>query len=243
MSSIDPVDAAAALAEPSRRGMFEFIRRQRRPVTRDQAAASVGISRKLAAFHLDKLVEAGLLTARYASPDAVRKPGRTPKVYEPAGSGVWVSIPRRDHRVLADTLVDAVLTQHPDEQVGEAAARVARARGERLGAAERDSARPGRLGAERALALAAAILERDGYEPEPVAATRVRLRNCPYDPLAAKAPDLVCGINHAYISGLLSGLHAERATAVLKPQAGECCVELRPAAAHDAAAPELAAAD
>ena len=33
-------------------------------MSREEAAAHVGISRKLAAFHLDRLVEAGLLVAR-----------------------------------------------------------------------------------------------------------------------------------------------------------------------------------
>ena len=57
----DPaIKAVAALSDDTRRGMYVFIRAARQPVTRDEAAASVGISRKLAAFHLDKLVDAGL---------------------------------------------------------------------------------------------------------------------------------------------------------------------------------------
>ena len=55
----------------------------------------------------------------------------------------------------------------------------------------------------------------------------VRLRNCPFRPLAAKAPHLVCGMNHAYLAGLLSGMEIEVARAYLAPQEGECCVELR----------------
>ena len=54
------IRAVAALDDEFRRGMYAFIRKARRPVTREEAAASVGISRKLAAFHLDKLVEADL---------------------------------------------------------------------------------------------------------------------------------------------------------------------------------------
>ena len=41
------------------------------PAGRDQAAAATGISRTLAAYHLDKLVKAGLLSAvTPARPDA-----------------------------------------------------------------------------------------------------------------------------------------------------------------------------
>jgi predicted ArsR family transcriptional regulator len=54
----------------------------------------------------------------------------------------------------------------------------------------------------------------------------LRLRNCPLAPLAAKAPQLVCGINHAFLTGFLDTLQASTLTAVLAPRAGWCCVEL-----------------
>ncbi|HET9140843.1 MAG TPA: transcriptional regulator, partial [Actinophytocola sp.] len=69
-----------------------------------------------------------------------------------------------------------------------------------------------------------------GFEPTRPTPTCVRLRNCPFHPLAAKAPELVCGINHAYLGGFLAGLHATTVDAVLAPRPGECCVELRPSA-------------
>jgi hypothetical protein len=47
-----PMAAIALLADQLRQ---RFVRAQPTPVTRDQPAAAVGISRKLAAFHLDKL--------------------------------------------------------------------------------------------------------------------------------------------------------------------------------------------
>jgi hypothetical protein len=59
------------------------------------------------------------------------------------------------------------------------------------------------------------------------ASASLRLRNCPFQPLAARASDLVCGINHAFLTGFLDGLGASAIQAVLEPQAGECCVELR----------------
>jgi predicted ArsR family transcriptional regulator len=226
----DPaIRAVAALEDQLRRGMYAFIRRTRRPVTRDEAAASVGISRKLAAFHLDKLVDAGVLRAGYAPVDGVRKVGRTPKVYEPSELDIQVSIPQRQHDLLADILVDAVLTHDQAETARGAAVRAAHDHGQRLGAAEREQARPGRLGAERALSLTLGLLRRHGFEPAREKTTCVRLRNCPFHPLAAKAPDLVCGINHAFLAGVLKGLDTEAVEAVLDPRAGECCVELRSA--------------
>jgi predicted ArsR family transcriptional regulator len=223
------IRAVAALEDELRRGMYGFIRRERRPVTRDEAAESVGISRKLAAFHLDKLVDAGVLRTRYQAGGRTRKVGRAPKVYEPSGLDIRISIPQRQHEILADILLGAVLTEGQAERAREAALRVAAERGRDIGAAQREQARPGRLGAERALTLAAALLERYGFEPARETATCLRLRNCPFHPLAARASELVCGMNQAFLSGLLAGLGAAAVEAVLDPRPGECCVELRSA--------------
>jgi predicted ArsR family transcriptional regulator len=218
--------AAAALNDDLRRQMYAHIRQARRPVSREEAAKSAGISRKLAAFHLDKLVEVGLLRAHYEPVDRTRKVGRAPKLYEPSNAGLQISIPTRKHDLLAGILLDALLVDDHDKTGVEAAAEVARQRGAELGSAESERARPGRLGAERALTLAAAALSRYGFEPERATPTRLRMRNCPFHPLAGRTPQLVCGINHAFFTGFLDALGASTVTAVLAPRAGECCVEL-----------------
>ncbi|MFF4015010.1 helix-turn-helix transcriptional regulator [Streptomyces sp. NPDC001843] len=222
------IDSVSALSEESRRRMFLFIRRARRAVTRDEAAASVGISRKLAAFHLEKLVDAGLLRARYGTPGGIRKVGRQPKVYEPTDAQITVSIPDRRHELLADLLLDAVLTEGADENAAQAAVRTAEQRGRRMGEAARQEIRPGRLGPERGLTACERLLDQYGYEPVREAPTRLRLRNCPFHPLAAKAPDLVCGMNRAFLCGYLDGLQVKGVEAVLAPEPGECCVLLAP---------------
>lgn len=218
--------AAAALSDELRRQMYAYIRQARLPVSREEAAERVGISRKLAAFHLDKLVEVGLLRAHYEPVDGIRKVGRAPKLYEPTDAELRISIPIREHDLLADILVHALLAEDENKAGRETAIQVARRRGAALGAAESKRARPGRLGAERGLTLAAETLGRHGFEPDRISPTRLRLRNCPFHPLAAKAPQLVCRINHAFLSGFLDALGASSITAVLAPRAGECCVEL-----------------
>ncbi|MGW7408615.1 helix-turn-helix transcriptional regulator [Streptomyces sp. NPDC054833] len=227
------IDSVSVLSEDSRRRMFTFIRRARRAVTRDEAAASVGISRKLAAFHLDKLVEAGLLRARYGTPGGIRKVGRQPKVYEPTDAQISVSIPERRHELLADLLLDAVLTERADESAAQAAVRAAEQRGRRMGEAAREETRPGRLGPERGLTACERLLDGYGYEPVRETPTHLRLRNCPFHPLAAKAPDLVCGMNQAFLSGYLNGLEVKGLQAVPAPEPGECCVLLGPSGADD----------
>jgi predicted ArsR family transcriptional regulator len=240
-SDASTIAAVAVLADDLRRRMYAFIRRSGRPVTREEAAASVGISRKLAAFHLDKLVTAGLLQTGYANPTGIRRVGRTPKVYEPTDVEVQVSIPQREHGVLADILLEAVLTEADSESARQAALRVAADRGRLLGESERTQIRRGRLGAERALTCAGEVLERHGFEPARHTPTLVRLRNCPFHPLAAKAPDLVCAINHAFLAGFLNGLGATTVQATLAPSPGACCVELSAeSAVSDAITPPVA---
>lgn len=216
--------AVAALCDPFRRRLYRLIRRSRVPVNREQAAASVGISRKLAAFHLDKLVEVGLLRATHEPVGQVRKVGRTPKIYRPTQAVVRISIPENQHDLLAEILLDAVINQRPDESARQAALRLATQRGEDLGSAERTRVRPGRLGAERALTLTEDVLSRHGFEPARDDLTTLRLRNCPFHPLAAKEPELVCAISHAFLSGFLHGLQATTVQAVLAPHPPECCV-------------------
>lgn len=233
------IRAVAALDDDLRRGMYSFIRAARRPVTRDEAAASVGISRKLAAFHLDKLVAAGLLEASYAR---VGRVGRAPKVYQPTSADIRVAIPQRQHDVLAAVLLDAVV----NEEAHAAAIQSARCRGETLGGRERPgntqpdegnsqasemtargASRPGRLGAERALTLAQDVLAQHGFEPSRESPTCLRLRNCPFHPLTQQSPALVCAINQAFLAGFLDGLGVSTVQAELAPTAGECCVVLR----------------
>ncbi|MBP2331075.1 putative ArsR family transcriptional regulator [Kibdelosporangium banguiense] len=222
----DGIKAIAALDDELRRGMYAFIRTAGRPVTRDEAAESVGISRKLAAFHLDKLVAAGLLQARYQRAGRV---GRAPKVYEPAEADIQVAIPQRQHGLLAEVLLDAVVTH----DAGEAAMRAASRRGKHLGAQERERVKLGRLGAERALTVTEGILAQQGFEVNRESPTCVRLRDCPFHPVTAQAPDLVCKINQAYLAGFLDGLEAPTVQAVLERVPGACCVCLRAAQSGD----------
>lgn len=216
----------ATLDDDVRARLFDFVRAAPGPVTREMAADAVGVSRKLAAFHLDKLVAAELLQSRIQAIGAPRV-GRTPKVYEPSGAEVRVAVPQRELGVLAEVLVDAVLTERSDERAEQTALRVAHERGVAIGEEERERVRPGRVGTERALGLAAVVLEGYGFEPVREA-DNVRLRNCPFHPLAVRAPELVCGLNHRFLCGLLEGLHADAVTeATLAPTSGQCCVVLR----------------
>jgi predicted ArsR family transcriptional regulator len=219
--------AVAALADPSRRALYALVSESAAPVTREEAAETLGISRKLAAFHLDKLVEAGLLAADYPAGSRMRSLGRNPKAYRRSELQVQISIPERRPAALAQLLVDGITTAQPGEPARAAVLRAGEDAGRALGSAVRATARPGRLGAERALTLAATALREQGYQPRRESPTCLRLTNCPFQPLATLATDLVCALNHRMITGLVTGLQPGVATAVLAPQPGHCCVELR----------------
>jgi predicted ArsR family transcriptional regulator len=221
------IRAVSTLGEGHRRRLYEFIRSARQPVSRDEAASAVGISTKLAAFHLDKLTEAGLLRHRFVR-RADSGVGRRPKMYEPAEMTFTVSIPARSHDLLAEILVEAVLSEAKHPTAAAAAQHAAHRRGLEVGGAAREKFHPGRLGAERSLTFTGDILAELGFEPGRVGPRCVRLRNCPFHPLAEQAPALVCGLNRAFVSGVIEGLGANTIEAVLEPAAGECCVELRP---------------
>jgi predicted ArsR family transcriptional regulator len=221
------VAAIATLDDDVRNALYVFVRAADGPVTRESAAAAVAISRKLAAFHLDKLVDAGLLVSRIEAVGAPRV-GRTPKVYEPTARDITVHVPPREPEVLAEILVEAVLAERADERASQAVMRIAREHGVRIGAAERERVRPGRVGVERALRLAGDVLEQHGFEPAREG-DGLRLRNCPFHPHASAAPELVCGLNHAFLCGVLDGLQASTALqATMVPRTGACCVELHP---------------
>ncbi len=137
MTGPDPrgdLAVAALLTDELRARLYRLVR-DRHPLSRDEAAAAVGISRGLAAFHLDKLVAAGLLRAHSQVPaGGPARVGRRPKVYEPSDLELRITIPERHYELVGELLVDAVAQATPDESPLAAATRIATARGEQLGA-------------------------------------------------------------------------------------------------------------
>jgi len=209
----------AALVDPVRRALYDHVRRERRPVTREEAARAVDISRNLAAFHLDKLVEVGVLHARYEAPTTRRRGrGRTPKVYEASADGLALTVPQRHYELVAAILADAIATDPTDART--AAHRHAAALGQALGAASvRASGQP--------IDRAVRALTDLGYEP---CADRgdIVLDNCPFHALASRQTALICGINVEFVAGLLAGLGCAALRAELRPRPGGCCVCIRP---------------
>ena len=232
-------EALGALEDGLRRKLYVFVRSQGRPVTRDEAASAVGISRKLAAFHLDKLAARGLLAYSYARPPGRggRGAGRSSKYYEPSPRQIDVTIPERRYDLIGSVMLRALRTQHESERGEESARRSAADAGREIGVAERRRLGIPRPGAERAMAVSTGVLEDTGYEPYRDGEGSVRLRNCPFHALAEEDRDLVCSMNQCLVEGVVRGLGNQTVDVVLDPILGQCCVRLSmpsPAARNEA---------
>jgi predicted ArsR family transcriptional regulator len=228
MEDREQVLAVAALGDDTRHALYGFVRDAGRPVTREEAARRVRISTKLAAFHLDKLVERRLLqTARRAPAGVLRRVGRAPKTYTVSDLQVDLTLPPRRYDLAGEILVDTLVKAEQDPGApGEVARQTAWQRGYDLGAGARSARQGSRTGPERAMARAEAWLGEHGYEPAEDDQGGLTLRNCPFHGLVERAPELVCGINAALIDGMLRGLGNQTVRAELRPAPGRCCVRI-----------------
>lgn len=220
------VSTVSVLSDDVRRRLYFHVRAATEPVTRDEAAAAAGISRKLAAFHLEKLVDSGLLRVISDRPARLARPGRSPKFYWPSDAEIMLSIPPRQYELMAAVLLAGIKLGGPEAR--ESALKAAFERGRDIGAKVRGVLRPGKLGLERAARLTMQALTEQGFEPEMTnegGRTQILSRNCPFHRLLAEDRLMVCTLNCSLISGVLSGLDTEILDATLIPRDdGHCCV-------------------
>src|SRR5262245_46287220 len=162
----DPFAGIAALAEPVRRDLYRYVVAQPTPVTREDAATGTGVPLHTAKFHLDKLVDEGLLEFEFARPEGRGGPGagRPAKRYRRSTRELSVSVPER-HYELAGRLLARAITEAEARRVkvGDALARGARDAGHELGRRARTRATSAR---RRHLRDAASeTLVEFGFEP------------------------------------------------------------------------------
>lgn len=209
----DGLQGLSTLADPVRRRLYDLVAARDAPVTRDEAARAVGMTRNLAAYHLDRLVGAGLLTTTFARPPGVGGPGagRPAKRYERVREERTVSVPPRDYALLAHLLATAI----DDDGAGalrRALEKAAVAEGKVLG-----EARGGLL----------ELLAERGYEPVLDESGDIVLRNCPFHRLSRTHTELVCSLNQSLLGSALSCRGEDPRRAELCPREGRCCVVIR----------------
>lgn len=203
------------LAEPTRRELYDFVSGANRSVSREEAADGTKVALHTAKFHLDKLVEGGLLETEFHKLTGRTGPGsgRPSKHYRRGEEEIAVTLPPRQYDLLSLVLADAVASAVDGEPLPQALKRVAEETGVEVG---REHAAHGNL--ETALSAC-------GYEPT-IDGDRVGLQNCPFRGAAERHVALVCGINVDFVSGLLHGIGDLRSQAVLSPAPGCCCVAI-----------------
>lgn len=206
---VDDFETLAALTEPIRRSLYDFVSSAPDAVSRDQAAAEMGVSRQVAAYHLDRLADEGLLEFDFRRLTGRNGPGagRPAKLYRRSDRVLNVSLPARRYELMARILLEAVGAS----EVGMAAIE---------GVARRTGRELGEQGLQEALTAT-------GYEPA-TERDETRFRNCPFHRLRDQDRATTCGLNLALVEGIIEGSGSE-ATAVLAPEGGYCCVRLRPA--------------
>jgi predicted ArsR family transcriptional regulator len=211
--SLRDLASLSLLADPVRGRLYTVVVELGRTVSRDDAAAACGISRSLAAYHLDRLAVHGLLDVSYARSSGRSGPGagRPAKRYRRASRELVARTPPRDYRLLAELLVRAV----DADGSGTVRATLEHA--------------AGRLGAEIAAAgeNLEQVLHERGYEPHEPEPGLLQLRNCPFAALASRSPELVCQLNLAFIRGILAAEQANPEQAQLTPAPEACCVTVR----------------
>lgn len=215
------IEMLAALVEPGRRALYEFVlSRAPEEVSRDEAAQALGIPRSLAAFHLDRLVQSRLLEPVYRRLSGRTGPGagRPSKLYRRSTEEVLLSLPPRRYDLLALITVES-LALHPGsvslEGVCATAHDVGRALGRRVVGEVGDS-----------LDAVSRALAEHGFEPLVGGDGTLRLRNCPFAGLTERFRTTVCAINLALHRGLLEGLGARDLRAELAPGPDRCCVAI-----------------
>ena len=235
LSDVDPIQVAALLAEPTRRSLYDFVVGRHEPIGRDEAAAAVGVSRELAAFHLDRLVAAGLLLTEYRRLTGRTGPGagRPAKLYRRAMGDIEFSTPQRHYERAAELMASAL------DRLGaatglEAVARIARERGRVLGADARERTGDAAPDVGGSFGRLLDLLRGAGYEPDVEPAGEVCLWNCPYDAMVQEHRDVTCGMNLAWAEGVVEGLGASDIDVELNPEPSRCCVTFHPAQVSDA---------
>lgn len=223
---LQDLSGVTSLNDSTRRRLYEYVAARREPVGRDEAAAAIGIGRTLAAYHLDKLAEHGLLEISYQRLSGRTGPGagRPAKLYVRSQRELAISVPPRDYPLAGQLLAEAA-ERDRSGLTRRALSEAARELGARIAAPRRRRAQGSSIRAERR-AIEATLRDR-GYEPFEDRDGTLRLRNCPFHELAQQHQDVVCTMNLSLVEGMLAGLETRAHHASFEPREGCCCVTLQ----------------
>lgn len=157
----DQATGIGALADDTRRALYEYVVTQIDAVPREQAATATGLPLHRASFHLDRLVADGLLEVEFrrltgrAGPGA----GRPSKLYRRADREFAVSLPQRRYDLVGGILAAAVTRAAAGTSLEAALDQCAREEGVQAGGMA------GAVDRDATLETLSDVLATQGYEP------------------------------------------------------------------------------
>lgn len=223
-SNADGLAAIGALAERTRRAVYDFVAGSADWVSRDEVAEATRLERGTASHHLERLIKDGLLKADYRrlGGRTGRGAGRPAKLYRRADRDISVSLPQREYELAGRLLAAAADRSRVDGvDITTALAEVAGDAGRRI-ADDIAVRHPLRAGDD---AIMEALAEH-GFEPRREEGGMVVLSNCPFHKLAQEHPELICGMNLCLLSAAVEGIDESGLVAKFDPRLGRCCVTL-----------------
>lgn len=175
-----------------------------------EVADLVGLHVNTARFHLDGLVEAGVIDRAAEQRD---QPGRPRMLYAARPGGTRAGA--RSYKLLAEILTSFVATQMPQP------ARAAERAGEEWGRYLTERPAPfERVDAAAATQQLVEALDDIGFAPEAKTAggrRQILLHHCPFREAASQHPEVVCSIHLGLMRGMLAEMSAPLDTEQLEP--------------------------
>jgi predicted ArsR family transcriptional regulator len=192
--------AAPVLGE-SRARVLAVLQDAGEPLDVGEVARRVGLHANTARFHLDALVEVGVVER---AAEQREQPGRPRTLYAARPDSARAG--RRSYRLLAEILTSFLAAEDP--QPAQAAVRAGQAWGRYL------AVRPApfsRMDADAATGQLVGTLGEIGFAPEATTAGRNRrilLHHCPFREAAEEHREVVCSIHLGLMRGVLAELDA-----------------------------------
>ena len=214
-----PVRPGDTLSQPTRARAFALLGELRRAASTEEVAEHLGLHPNGVRLHLERMVDAGLVTRRRER-IARGRPRDTWTISPDAQPG---GDPPTGYASLAGWLVHSLANSG-------AKMRDLEETGERIGRSLVDDD-PGINRGEQQLFDALAAL---GFQPErqPVGKKRLtyRLRNCPYRQAVHERQSLVCALHRGLTSGLVEGIAPDSKLVGFEakdPEAAGCLIRIR----------------
>jgi predicted ArsR family transcriptional regulator len=210
--------ALASLGDEKRRQLFELVASSPGAVGRDDVAQRTGLPRSTVSFHLDRLVQDGLLAVEFHKPPGKAGPGsgRPAKMYRPVAGEIGASVPDRNYDLAGELMAAAI---EKSSSAGEPIEDTLPS----------ESWRVGNAMAEAAETLHDFLVQA-GYRPQPDGDGGFLLPNCPFHRLSDKHPGVVCAMNGAFLQGAAARLEASGGRVVPADLPGHCCARITPSA-------------